>query len=33
MLNMGFNEVINFPFTNIKDKNNVTIDNPLEKQI
>ena len=28
---MGFNEVINFPFTNIKDKNNVTIDNPLDK--
>lgn len=31
MLDMGFNEVINFPFTNIKDKNNVTIDNPLDK--
>ena len=26
----GFSEVVNFPFTSIKDKKSITIDNPLD---
>ena len=30
MINDGFYEVINFPFTSVNDNNSLTVDNPLD---